>query len=412
MNLEAPEKQSNDDGQEPLIGLATLMRMVYSGVDLAPLGARLIDRAARHPDDANALLDLSTILQLRMNRELALATQAQALAMQRLYHLPAASTEVGIRLLAIMAPGDLMANTPLELLLEDSDVALDILYLGPGLPLPQNLPDHDLLFMAIGESDQNRPLLKEMEMVMKSWPRPVLNRPERIVCLSRDASYARLAAVPGIVMPITMRIDRQTLERIGCAELPLDAVLEEGLFPVIVRPVDSHAGQGLVKLDEPSAIADYLQTMAQNEFYLSRFIDYRGADGQFRKYRIVLVDGRPFVCHLGISDHWMIHYLNAGMAESADKRAEEERFMATFDQDFARRHDQAFAAINERMGLDYLGIDCAQTQDGQLLVFELDSDMVVHALDPVDLFPYKQPQMRKVFAAFRDMLANAMKRRA
>jgi hypothetical protein len=30
--------------------------------------------------------------------------------------------------------------------------------------------------------------------------------------------------------------------------------------------------------------------------------------------------------------------------------------------------------------------------------------MTVHAMDPVDLFPYKQPQMRKVFGAFRQML--------
>jgi hypothetical protein len=30
--------------------------------------------------------------------------------------------------------------------------------------------------------------------------------------------------------------------------------------------------------------------------------------------------------------------------------------------------------------------------------------MTVHAMDPVDIFPYKQPQMRKVFGAFRRML--------
>jgi hypothetical protein len=30
--------------------------------------------------------------------------------------------------------------------------------------------------------------------------------------------------------------------------------------------------------------------------------------------------------------------------------------------------------------------------------------MTVHTVDPVELFPYKQPQMRKVFHAFRQML--------
>jgi len=30
--------------------------------------------------------------------------------------------------------------------------------------------------------------------------------------------------------------------------------------------------------------------------------------------------------------------------------------------------------------------------------------MIVHSMDPPDLFPYKAPQMRKVRDAFRDML--------
>jgi hypothetical protein len=59
------------------------------------------------------------------------------------------------------------------------------------------------------------------------------------------------------------------------------------------------------------------------------------------------------------------------------------------------------------MGLDYLGIDCAETPDGRLLVFEVDNAMVVHDMDPVEVFPYKPPQMRKIFAEFRAMLARA-----
>jgi hypothetical protein len=85
--------------------------------------------------------------------------------------------------------------------------------------------------------------------------------------------------------------------------------------------------------------------------------------------------------------------------------------MTRFDDDFARRHAAAFHAIHQRMGLDYLGIDCGETSTGEMLIFEVDSNMIVHALDPVDLFPYKQPQMRKVFDAFRDMLIRASHQR-
>lgn len=413
LNLNTPPQYSgNDTGQEPLIGLAKLMRMAFSGVDLGPLGTQLIERAGPDPDAAsgNTLMDLSTVLQLRGNRDLALAMQAKALEIQQIYSPPTAVAQAGIRLLAIMGPGDLMANTPLEFLLENSDVALDILYIAPYLPLPASAPDHDVLFVAIGESDENIPLLKEIGDAIKSWPRPVLNMPNRIALLSRDSACALLKSAPGIVMPDTVRIDRHALEQIGCEELAIAAILEDGGFPVIVRPVDSHAGKGLAKLDDPAAVAGYLRTMPQDEFYVARFVDYRGMDGLFRKYRIVLIDGRPFVCHMGISEHWMIHYLNAGMAESAEKRAEEARFMAGFDKDFALRHADAFRAICERIGLDYLGIDCGETLDGSLLIFEVDSNMIVHAIDPVDVFPYKQPQMRKVFAAFREMLVSAMKR--
>jgi hypothetical protein len=78
--------------------------------------------------------------------------------------------------------------------------------------------------------------------------------------------------------------------------------------------------------------------------------------------------------------------------------------MANFD-DFAQRHQAALAAIACRTQLDYLCIDCAETPDGQLLVFEIDHAMVVHAMDLEEQFPYKQPHMLKVKNAFRDYLA-------
>jgi hypothetical protein len=140
---------------------------------------------------------------------------------------------------------------------------------------------------------------------------------------------------------------------------------------------------------------------------VTTFVDYRSRDGLFRKARIAIIEGRPFVCHMAISQHWMIHYLNADMRNDAARRAEEARFMANFDGDFGMRHAAAFRSIAERTGLEYLPIDCAETQDGKLLVFEVGTAMIVHSMDPPDLFPYKRPQMDKVFKAFQAMLHSA-----
>jgi hypothetical protein len=92
------------------------------------------------------------------------------------------------------------------------------------------------------------------------------------------------------------------------------------------------------------------------------------------------------------------------MAHSADKRLEEESFMRDFDGDFASRHQAALAKIVERVGLDYFTIDCAENKNGELLIFEADNTAVVHNMDSPELFPYKPPQMRKIFEAFAEML--------
>jgi hypothetical protein len=107
---------------------------------------------------------------------------------------------------------------------------------------------------------------------------------------------------------------------------------------------------------------------------------------------------------MAIADRWDIWYLNAGMSASAAKRLEEETFMRTFDIGFGRRHQSALSDVAKRVNVDYFIIDCAETRDGSLLIFEADNTAVVHNMDPPSVFLYKPPQMRKIFEAFAAML--------
>ncbi|WP_208023750.1 ATP-grasp domain-containing protein [Duganella aquatilis] len=372
----------------PLIGMAPPMRRAMQGRDMGPLAAALLRRVRDHPDDANGLLDAAAVLQLLGQPDAAMLLQQRALDLQTSYSLPAETPEMV--LLVIMGPGELMWNTPVELLLEGAGVSLELLYLTAHHPWPETVPQHDAMLVAMAESDANRPLLRRLAEATPDWPRAVINAPERIAALSRDSVSALLAGADGVVMPPTWRTARE-------------AVRDEG-YPQIIRPTDSHAGRDLALLTHGGELRQYLAQVDAAEFYLSPFIDYRSADGLYRKYRVALIDGRPFISHMGISSHWMIHYLNAGMEHSAAKRAEEAERMHDFDSGFAQRHALALQQIHQRAGLDYLTIDCAETADGQLLVFEIGTAMAVHAMDDEQLFPYKQPAMRKLFAAFRQML--------
>jgi glutathione synthase/RimK-type ligase-like ATP-grasp enzyme len=298
-----------------------------------------------------------------------------------------------------MAEGDFMANTPVDFLLEGSGITLSMLYIAPGAASPAAIPEHDIALVAVGESDDNRIVLEALQPVVRTWPAPVLNDPARIAQLSRDGAYALLHSAPGLVVPPTVRIERTALTATPAAVAGLS-------YPIIVRPIASHAGQGLAKLDGPAAAQQYLDKHRDAELYVSPFIDYSGADGLFRKYRIAFVAGRPYPVHMAISEHWIVHYLSAGMDDRAERRAEEARFMSDFDGDFARRHATPLRALAERTGLDYFAIDCGETKDGALLLFEADVAMIVHAMDPPEKYPYKQPAMRKLFAAFADLLRN------
>ena len=241
-------------------------------------------------------------------------------------------------------------------------------------------------------SARRMPVPRLTSGLLPCWPRPLLNNnPGRIAGLTRDGVCDLVEGVPGLLAPRAHRVDRHAL------------AAWRG-FPIIARPIGSHAGAGLSRFEGADEVAAYLVEQAAERFYVSPFIDYAGPDGLFRKQRIALIDGRPFLCHHAVSAHWMVHYMNAAMLESADNRAEEARMMATFDEDFALRHADAFSGLAERFGLDYFAIDCGETKDGRLLLFEADVAMIVHDMDPPDLFPYKRLQMAKVFSAFRAML--------
>jgi hypothetical protein len=390
----------NSDAQ-PYLGLAPFLRLSIAGADLRPRAQELLAAAATHGDDANLLMNVATVAFCLGQRELGLTIQAQALAMQRSFHLPAARRPARLRLLMLAAPGDLGANTPIDCLLEDSDIDIDIHYVAadqlPALPVP----DHDVVLVGIGAGDAE--LLQALEPVLAQWPKPVLNAPQRIPATERSAASRLLHDAPGILMPPTLAAKRKHLQEIAVGGARLSDYFVGCEFPVILRPLDSHGGHDLDRIGGRADLAGYLGRVDDAQFYLSPFIDYSGAGGLFRKYRVALIDGVPFACHMGVSSHWMIHYVNAGMYQDAAKRAEEAAFMAHFD-DFARRHGAALAAIHERTGLDYLCLDCAESRDGRLLIFEVDHVMVVHAMDPEDLFPYKKAQMQKVADAFRAML--------
>src|SRR5450432_3729201 len=386
------------------IGFARLTTMAFNGTDLRPLRDQLISKVAGGTADAGEGLDLSVIAQLLGEKQTGMAIQAEVLAFHRLFRSPCSADKPKLRVLALAAAIDMGGNTPIEFLLEDSGIELLTLYVIAGAELPAPLPDHDIAIVIASDSEECRDALRIIDRVAARWPRPILNLPRLVGNLDRDKLHGLLDGIEGLDIPATASVSRAQLSDVAQSKLLFADIAAELQFPIIIRPRGSHAGVGLAKLDDRAAIVRYLAERLEQEFFVSRFVDYANDDGLFRKYRIVFVDGRPYACHMAIADRWDIWYLNAGMSGSANQRLEEETFMRTFDIGFARRHAAALAGVADRIGLEYFILDCAENKRGEFLIFEADNSAVVHNMDSPELFPYKPPQMRAIFEAFADML--------
>ncbi len=238
-------------------------------------------------------------------------------------------------------------------------------------------PACDVAFNAIGDPDLAPDIPDMVHHVLTTRGLRLLNDPARVAQTRRDRLPTLLAGIEGAVLPPVLRhlaSDGSAITAIG--RMGIDC-------PVLVRPFASHGGAGL-------RIATGPVELPEGDTYLMPFIDYAGPDGWYRKYRVIFVDGIAYPYHLAISPRWLVHYWTAGMDTDAERRAEEQRFLADPAGALGAVATDALTAIGRRLGLDYCGIDFSVLRDGRLLVFEANAPMLVHG-EHDSIFAYRNP---------------------
>jgi len=316
--------------------------------------------------------------------------RGEALSRKQLY--VATTQGVTRNVLVLAAPGGATANTPLDFCVNAAATALHVYYLaGDSSGVPE-LPQYDLVFNSIEEADASAPAIARASRFIASQDKPVLNRPEHLAKVRRSALRASLQAIPGCSLPVTLRITREELETTGL------------VLPILVRPIDTQGGKGLERITAIVQLREYLGRTAGAHFYVSPFVDYCSVDSYYRKYRVIVIDGKPFPYHLAISDMWMVHYHSSLMEQHEWMRREEECFLREPHTVF-NGWDTVFSDIAEAVGLDYFGIDCARNPDGSVLIFECGTGMFVHCIEHSELFDYKYVYVPRIFAALETLFA-------
>jgi tetratricopeptide (TPR) repeat protein len=353
---------------------------------------------ALNADDADSRYWIGGVRQAMGDFDAAEAAYAAATKLRPLVRRQAIKSPPDFRLLAIYAP--FSGNTPIQYLFKEATYDIDTVALfGPIEPDSSAVGDIHVVFNLISDADQAQAMLPVAARLAERLGKPVINAPDRILRTTRDAVADLLPGIPSCRVPRILRLDAGT----GVSAAALAALLPF-TFPVLARPAGTHGGDDFEKIESLDELAQCLARRPENDHYVIEYIDYASSDGHFRKYRFIFVGEEILPYHLAIGNDWKVHHISTDMANQPWMQQEEAAFLANPTAMFNAAQYQALRTLRERVGLDYFGIDCALDPRGELVVFEVNASMLVHE-DNAE-FPYKDPFVRAIKAAFEAMLRN------
>ncbi len=263
------------------------------------------------------------------------------------------------------------------------------------------LPRHQLIFNAIGDADLAPDALAAAQSVAALSSAPVLNLPSAVAATGRSDNAKRLSRIPGAIAPAMVTLARELLASPDAAI----ALARHGFqFPLLLRAPGFHTGRHFVRVEDESALPQAIASLPGSEVTAIQYLDSRAADGKYRKYRVMMIDGGLYPMHVAIASHWKIHYFTAEMAGAEEHRAEDARFLENMPAVLGPRAMSALEKIQQTLGLDYAGIDFGLRPNGDLLLFETNATMVVNPPEPDEPWAYRRPAVERIFAAILGML--------
>jgi len=322
---------------------------------------------------------------------------------QKLGHWDHRATELPYRGEAEPVPVLLLASgrrgdVPIRHLLDDkifrTFVVLPNVY-DPDVPLPE----HQVVFNAIGDADLCQQALDRAVTLMDRTFAPVINAPAAVLGTARAANARRLGTIPGVIAPRMANFSRESVTTECLARRGFD-------FPLLLRAPGFHNGRHFVMVDKADRLPSALAELPGDEVTAIQFLDARGSDGLYRKYRVMMISGWLYPLHLAISANWKIHYVTADMAENPAHRAEEAEFLKDMPGVLGPRAMTALAEIQNMLGLDYAGIDFGLTAHGDVLLFEANATMTVLPPDRDRRWDYRRDAVRRIEDAVRKMLVD------
>jgi glutathione synthase/RimK-type ligase-like ATP-grasp enzyme len=247
---------------------------------------------------------------------------------------------------------------------------------GAGQAQPYQIPFWPTVIVnQISDPDTHEQALIRCVNLIETQACPVINRPESIRNTSRELIYQNLHDIAGLHLPKTIRFNPTT-----AMHVKTEIFEQQFTYPVIFRKAGDHGGvsTSLITSEDNIDKILYQYALDGSAFYITQFVDYAGDDSNYRKVRLVVVDGKAYVRHMIVSDSWLIHSSSRRyMEQNPQFDNEEKSFLINYTANIWPKIEPTITEITTRLALEYFGIDCYIKDDGNILAFEINANMNV-----------------------------------
>jgi Tfp pilus assembly protein PilF len=407
--------EASGQAQQALEELSGALQLAPDSADIHYHIANLLEhqlflKEARHyyeaalrlkPDYAAARVGLGDVLADLGHEEEAWEQRRLGYAERVLSTTPALRNDHPVRILKLMSAAG--GNIPLD------EVLTPFRFEVTGLiaEFAERLPSaggYDIVINAIGDADRCKRGLHAAAALLRASSVRVVNPPDRVAATGREALADRLGGIEGLRTPRLRNLPRELFRKEQAAAM----LVQEGWqCPLLLRAIGYHSGHHFTRVETFDQLDAAGTALPGEDLLVIEWLDGRGPDGLFRKYRAMLLAGQVFPLHLAISRQWKVHYFSSDMAVSEDHRAEELRYLADPDGVIGERAMTALRRIGQALGLDYAGVDFALDAAGTVLVFEANATMRIVPPPSGPLGDRRRPFIDRAMAAARTLFSGS-----
>jgi tetratricopeptide (TPR) repeat protein len=215
---------------------------------------------------------------------------------------------------------------------------------------------------------------------------PIINEPIGVSETTRVANYQRFKNAKNFTFPKTIALQ---IEK-GTFESAKETILNETPLPVILRPVATHAGKGAKLIKERDELANVLKEYNCLRIYSIAYYNCTDKTDLTRRYRLASIGGELVPVNMHAAHDWNVHGDERTTENWQDLGLDREElaFLADPSSVIGGPPSEIFAEIREKTPLDVFGFDFGISNEGKIIVFEVNASMAFSTQRLVVNYPY------------------------